>query len=113
MKFWFCRGVLLLAAVAAFGCGDVQPGDDDAAPPAIDAQTIDAPIYDAGPDPSDAAPDAAPPIQGGPPNTEVTTGGGRLSGSVYQMDVQLGHGFGQAPSTGGGKTTEGAAAIKP
>ena len=43
----------------------------------------------------------------------ITTGGAHLEGGGYSVDVQVGHPFGQGKTTGGDKTTEGGAAVKP
>lgn len=100
-------GVAALLSVGT-ACGSVS-GDPDASP------TIDAgPTIDTGMTPDAAMnPDAMPPVATAPPSTDLTSGGGKLSGATYSMDVQLGHPFMQGKVTGGGKTVEGGAAIKP
>jgi hypothetical protein len=103
---WICVAASLSYAAA---CGSVAPAAD-AGPNDSDA----APTIDAGM-PADASmnPDAMPPVTSAPPATDLTSGGGKLSGTTYSMDVQLGHPFMQGKVTGGGKTVEGGAAIKP
>jgi hypothetical protein len=108
------RAVAVLAACFGWlGCGSVDDkggGGDDAAP-TIDAASM----IDAGVDTPDAdtTVDASPPLQSGPPNTELVPAGGKMSGSVYTLDVQLGHAIGQGKTSGSTNSTEGAAAIKP
>jgi hypothetical protein len=101
-------GVAALLSVAT-ACGSVAPEDFDASPSGDAAPMIDAGM------PADASmnPDAMPPVTTAPPSTDLTAGGGKVSGSTYSMDVQLGHPFMQGKVTGGGKTVEGGAAIKP
>ena len=109
--------------LCAIGCGSSGGGDDaDAAMNAIDAATaVDdaASPSDTGP-PVDAGavvdadvmqPDASPSRT--PDREEVVSGGGRVSGGVYSVDLQLGHWFSQTPFSGGNNTGAGAAAIKP
>lgn len=88
-----CSALLVLAA-----CPGDTPRFQDAGP--TDA-AVDAPV--------DAAVDAAAPL----PAYEVTGGAARVRGSRFQADVQLGHGIGQTPAAGAGKTIEGNAAVKP
>jgi hypothetical protein len=84
------RTLVLLAAAALAACGSVQPSAPDARP-GDDGGAIDAPdvtMIDGGVDAAvDAGIDAAPP----PPGQELTTGGGRVTGPVFTLDVQLGH----------------------
>lgn len=74
----------------------------------------DAKFADAGPDdggePIDATAtiDARPPL----PAYELTGGAQGLSGKRFRADVQIGHGIGQQPASGGGVTVEGNAAVK-
>ncbi len=80
------------------GCKDTPPVFNDAAPTdaGIDAE-IDAPT------------DAPTPL----PAYEVTGGARNVRGARFAADVQIGHGVGQAPATGNGKTIQGNAAVKP
>lgn len=48
----------------------------------------------------------------GPTRTELVSGGKRVSGSTFRMDVQLGNAIDQRRMQGGDKTLEGAAAVK-
>lgn len=89
------------AALAAFalltGCKDPDPVFHDAGP-------IDAPI-----DAEVDAVDAPAPL----PAYELTGGARNVRGSRFAADVQIGHGIGQQPATGNGKTMQGNAAVKP
>jgi hypothetical protein len=102
--------VCLAGALGAFAaCGSVAPADD--AGPTDDAGMIDAMVgvIDAPP----GTPDASVPTgttSGGP---EVITGGGKMEGATYQMDVTIGHPASQKKIGGGGRTLEGATPIKP
>jgi hypothetical protein len=81
----------------------------DAAPPidaAVDGTPIDAPI-DA---PTDAAIDGMP---AAPPGSELNSAAGRLTGTTFTLDVQLGHPIGQQQIQGATLRLEGNAPIKP
>jgi hypothetical protein len=78
------------------------------------ARAVDAGGTGGGPT-ADAAPPAvidaaAPPPT---PGQEIVGGGGRLSGGGFTMDVQVGHGVGQAPAVDAGLRLEGGAVVKP
>lgn len=92
----------LAGALIACGGATTAPPDAD-----IDAP-IDAP--DAGV-PIDAPPDAPPPPP--PPTRTELTGGGRLTGGTFVMDVQLGHPISQAPASGGSTVADPASPVKP
>jgi hypothetical protein len=86
-----------------WGCGSVHP-ETDGGPPGPDARlSVDAGVADAG------RADAAPPPKG----QEVVTGSGRLTSPTFQMEVQVGHPYGQAPAVGATRTMQGAAVVKP
>lgn len=91
--------VLLLALAA---CGNItrKTGDDagireDAGP--ADAG-VDAPMID-----------APPPT----PAREVVGGAGRMTGTTYTLDVEVGHPISQNKASGATYTIEGNAAVKP
>ena len=44
---------------------------------------------------------------------EIVSGGGHLTGGSMTLDVQVGHPMGQGQATGGTKTIEGGAVVKP
>ncbi|KAB2900718.1 MAG: hypothetical protein F9K40_09060 [Kofleriaceae bacterium] len=92
------RLVLSAAVALLVGCKDPPPVFQDAAPTdaGIDAE-IDAPV------------DAPTPL----PAYELTGGARNVRGTRYAADVQIGHGIGQQPAAGNGKTIEGNAAVKP
>jgi len=93
-------GVAALALLLAAGCGKDQHYDDAAVQ---DAGQIDGGvIIDAGFDARTSA-----------NAIELTGGAGSLHGAIYNMEVQVGHTFDQAPTSGGGTTAEGNAAVKP
>jgi hypothetical protein len=56
-------------------------------------------------------PDAAP--AAALPASEVVAGGGRVRNGTMTMDVEIGHGMSQQRTTGGTKSMEGAAVVKP
>ncbi len=86
-------GIFLAAALA--GCASANSGT-----------TPDAGVTaDAGPLTPDGA---APPREA----REITSGGGKVSGGTFQMDIQVGHGSGQQQMSGGRFQLEGAAAVK-
>jgi hypothetical protein len=65
--------------------------------------------------PDDASPidaigtiDAAPPA----PGREITSGGGRVQGQQYILDVQVGHGVVQRPARGADVVVEGNSPVK-
>lgn len=99
---------LSVAALAA--CGNVR-NNPDAPPPPIDAASIDTPDVpiDAPPMPIDAAVDAPNPS----PGQEFTGAGGRVTGTTFTMDVQLGHPHGQNQITGTTYRLEANTPIKP
>jgi len=90
---------ILLGMIGLAGCKDDAPIFRDAGP---DARV------DAGDVPVDAAVDASPPL----PAYEITGGAGAVRGTRFSADVQIGHGFDQAP-VGATTTAEGNAAVKP
>jgi len=47
------------------------------------------------------------------PSSEVTSGAGRVTGSRFAADVQIGHSLNQGPAAGASKAAEGNAAVKP
>lgn len=101
------RGLLLGAISLALACSPVKSkGLDDAAVDPGDEADAQTDGIDAG------LPDARPPASA-PPSTDIGTGGAKLQGGGYSMDVQLGHPFGQGKTTGNSTTTEGGAAVKP
>lgn len=107
------RGVLFGIALSALvACGEVggNNGDPHDAGPSTshDAEVvIDASRdHDAAP-----APDAPPPVESGPPATEVTSGGAQVSSATYRVQLQLGHSFQQVPASGGSSTVTSAAAV--
>lgn len=98
------RTATALALALLFGCKSDPPRFNDAGP--VDAgPDIDAPV-DA---PTDAPADAPTPL----PAYEITGGAKNVRGTRYAADVQIGHGIGQEPATGNGKTIQGNAAVKP
>lgn len=107
------RSFVLLAAASLAACGSVKPALPDAEPPGDDAGTIDAPDVmnvDAGLDAMvDAGIDAPPP----PPGQELTTSGGRMTGAVFTLDVQLGHPVEQRAQAGANYHLEASTPIKP
>ena len=98
------RTALWLSLFLMAACGSVDSdGGDDAAVPTADAATGP----DGGAGTADAA-SGATPVRG-----EIAPGAARLSGSTYQMDVQLGNWASQKPASGTNYTVEGAAPVKP
>lgn len=95
-RFGLATALIMTVAVAA--CDGGKPAFQDAGP--TDAAT-DAEV--------DAPADAATPL----PAYEITGGARSVRGTRFSADVQIGHGIGQAPATGNGKTAEGNAAVKP
>lgn len=101
---------LALAIAALAACGNVRPSNDDAAQPAdaaVDAEIIDTPID---------GPDAMPPPIDAPlpsPGQEFTGASGRVGGSTFTMDVQLGHPHGQQQLQGSTYRLEANTPIKP
>jgi hypothetical protein len=93
------RALAAAAFVLLAGCKDTPPSFDDAANP--DAGPTDAAV--------DAPVDAPTPL----PAYELTGGAKNVRGTRFSADVQIGHGIGQAPATGNGKTIQGNAAVKP
>ncbi|HUQ04174.1 MAG TPA: hypothetical protein VM261_16860 [Kofleriaceae bacterium] len=106
------RSFVLLVAATLAACGSVKPALPDAEP-GDDAGATDAPDVvnvDGGVDARiDAGIDAPPP----PPGQELTTGGGRMSGVNYTLDVQLGHPVGQRAVQGAASRLEANTPIKP
>lgn len=97
-------GMFISAALVwSSGCG---PDDH---PPA-------SPTSDAGPPSGDGNPDDPPlPPAGEPPlpqRFEFTSAAARLKGGGYGLDVQIGHGFAQRPTSGGDSALQSAAAIR-
>lgn len=90
---------LALAGLAA--CGSDGTKITDAA--------VDSPIDSGGEVEIDAGVDASAAL----PAYELTGGGTGLRGTRYGADVQIGHGFGQAPVGNGTIKAEGNAAVKP
>lgn len=84
----------LFVAIAA--CGSTRAMPD--APPAV-------------PDAPPALPDAAQPSASVAP-FETVAGASRIAGGPFTMDVEIGHGFDQSPTTGGSVVLDGAATIK-
>jgi hypothetical protein len=96
----FRRGIVLAAFLALAACDKKPPALPDA-PPMDDA---------APPDPdAPPMPDAAPPPQG----QEITSGGGRVQGASFILDVQVGHGVVQQPAQGSATIVQGNAPVKP
>ena len=89
-----------LAACALVACGSVKRPFDDANGGLIDAR-IDGGMVDAPPQP--------PPT----PSREIITGGGRVTGPTYTLDVEVGQPIDQRPASGPTYTMEGNAAVKP
>ena len=108
--------MIAFAALGTFAaCGSVSITND--AGPSDGGQTIDAgSTIDAGPtidaNDIDADPAASDAAAAPKDNAEITSGGMRVTGGVYTMDVMIGHPTSQAPSTGGGNSIEGGSAIK-
>ena len=96
---------LVLFLVTA--CGKVSVSPSDGPTSSADARAVDAPVQMADARLPDAMPDK------GTPGQEVVSGGHHLAGGIYTMDVQIGNPFSQQPTTGGGKTFEGNAPVKP
>ena len=100
-------GIAALCAVS-MACGDVQSASDGG-PGRSDA----GPVADGGvglADAGEVAPDAGMPVAA-PPSTDLTSGGTRVSGATYHMDVELGQAFSQAPVSGSSTNTTSAAAV--
>jgi hypothetical protein len=100
---WMCS-VAVVAAMSA-ACGSVSNKTDAAVPidAAVDAEidaAIDAPI-----DAIDA------PMT--PPGAELNSAGGRMTGTTFTLDVQLGHPFSQQQIQGATLRLEGNNPIKP
>lgn len=97
-RFSMITAVALALGLASAACDDGKPVFQDAGPidAAVDAE-VDAPV------------DAATPL----PAYEITGGARQVRGTRFSADVQIGHGLGQAPVQGNGKTAEGNAAVKP
>jgi len=88
-------------AVALFvvsGCGNVARTQHDAGPP--DDATIDSPS---------APPDAAMLREA----REIVSGGARMTGATYTLDIQVGHGIPQNAIASPTYQLEGNAAVKP
>jgi hypothetical protein len=101
---------LTIATAALAACGNVRE-NPDAPPPPIDAAVTDAPDIDT-PDvlPIDAAPPDVPePL----PGQEFNSAAGHLSGTTFQMDVQVGHPVGQNQLQGTTYRLEANTPIKP
>jgi hypothetical protein len=101
---------LTLFAAALAACGNVR-NNPDAPPPPIDAAVTDGMDIDA-PDamqPIDAAVDAP----AGSPGQEFTGAAGHVSGTTFQMDVQIGHPVGQNQLQGTTYRLEANTPIKP
>jgi hypothetical protein len=94
-----------LVFVFVCACGKVSTSNSDG-PVTTDAN-VDAPVQTADARLPDAMPDK------GTPGQELVSGGHHLTGGVYTMDVQIGNPFSQQPATGGGKTFQGNAPVKP
>ena len=86
----------LCAFLLAIGCNDDKVHHLADAPPI----PIDAPAVG-----SDAPQQAT--------GREVTTGGGRMTSTSFVVDVQVGHGISQAPTTSASFHVEGNAPVKP
>jgi hypothetical protein len=98
------RGSVLVALLLSFAACDKKPKALPDAPPIPDDAAVDAmPVPDAMP------PDAAVSPQG----QELTGAGGRMQGTNYILDVQVGHGAGQQPAQGSATVIEGNAPVKP
>jgi hypothetical protein len=95
------KRILLLLALAA--CSDITRETPDAPLPTADS-SIDASVSIDAPDPP------PPPLREA---REIVSGGGRLTGTTYTLDVQIGHGVQQNKATGATYTFEGNAAVKP
>ena len=89
--------LVLAAALALAACKGGGSYTDAAIPD--DAQPLDANVVF----------DAAPPA----PGREVTSGGGRVQGAQYILDVQIGHGMSQRPAQGSDVIVEGNSPVKP
>lgn len=96
--------ILVVAAALGIACGDVRNSSDAGRMPEDAGFVVDA-------DPM--GPDAAPPPEPGPPRTELSSAAARVGGATYTMDVQLGHHFGQSPTTGSDHTVSSAAPVAP
>jgi hypothetical protein len=94
----FSRGGLVALLIACAGCSKAHRAVPDGG-------RIDAAVVDAAPPPFDAA--------AGRAGREILTGGGQVQGGTMRMDVEIGHPVEQRRASGGGKTVEGAAVIKP
>ncbi len=93
------RFACLLSLCLAAACGTAsRPFSDGGGPPPADAKVIDA-----------APPDA----QHATPARETVTSSGHMAGTTYQMDIEVGTAYGQAPMQGGTHKLEGNAAVKP
>jgi hypothetical protein len=105
--------LILGAWLFGVGCGSVTVGPDDASISDDAAPTV---VEDAGL-PADASVGGADGGEGAlvpsPPATELTGGGARLDGETYQMDVQIGHPFGQQPTAGESTSVDPNTAVKP
>jgi|GEM_PF-2300092 len=105
MLKWLNSFVAVAGIVVFSACGSVSNKDDDAG----NSNPPDARVNDAGVNPTiDAAPSQ-------PPSTtqEITAGSGKASGSMYEIEVQIGHSVSQEPTSGATYEVEGAAAVKP
>lgn len=72
-----------------------------------DVELVDASSPDAG-----GAPDGAVPASAPKPGQEIVSGAARIGGGGMQVDVQIGHAFGQQEMSGGSFVVEGAAVVK-
>lgn len=97
MGIRFRLGAILALALA--GCANATTGGPDGGIPP-------------GPDATPPGPDAMTPPAPPGEARELTSGGATISGGTFQLDVQVGHGFGQQKMSGGTFTFEGAAAVK-
>jgi hypothetical protein len=91
------RRLLFVFAVLA-ACGGDSKKQDDAGMPADAGQTTD----------GAAAPDA----RVAPSGVEVTGGAAVLESQSFTLEVQVGHGISQQPTTAGSTTVEGNSVIK-
>jgi len=93
--------LIRLTLIVAAACGNVARNQDDAAVPhdaAVDSSK-----------PLDAPADSAPLHEA----REFVSGGTRMTGATYTLDVQVGHAAQQSKITGPTYKLEGAAAVKP
>ncbi|MDB4957105.1 MAG: hypothetical protein JWO36_4674 [Myxococcales bacterium] len=86
--------ILCVALGATVGCATSHSNRHDDAGVGSDSQTIDAATHVT-------------------PSAQLTPAGGRMSGGVYHMDVQIGQPFSQQPTSATGKTFETNTAVKP